>query len=212
MDISRKPILLMTAILGAVATRASARLVRSVRRRSSNPRLKSLEKANLDKLLELNSEITDLKFPFKFTLRRFVGLDSRQPPDADSRGIEFVKFHDRTILKISGNYTAAFNSDLLSQNERANHVLDDVVTPILPLLAKYFPDDPSFDAFGFEISFHVRTENKQFGYEGRETLTLVFDKAGRAAFPQCATAIHPAGDYRPLAGLPGWQGIRAGLG
>ncbi len=147
-----------------------------------NPRLKALETANLDKLMELNHEISAMKLPFKFVLTRFVGHDSEDRRGADSRGIEFVKFHDRTVLKISGNYNAAFSSDLLTQNERADRVMSDVVAPILPLLLKYFPDNPSFDAFGFEISFHVRTQNKQFGYEGKEILALVFDKADVPAF------------------------------
>ncbi len=93
-----------------------------------------------------------------------------------------MKFHDRTILKVSGNYNAAFNFDLLTQNERANHVVDDIIIPILPLLAKSFPDNLPFDVFGFEIAFHIRTHSKQFGYEGKEILALVFDKADVTTF------------------------------
>ena len=148
----------------------------------TNPRLKALEKANLDKLMELNHEISHMKFPFPFVLTRYVGLDPKAQIAADTRGIEFVKFHDRLVLKISGNYNAAFNSDLLTQNERANHVVDEVVAPILPLLTKYFPGNPAFDAFGFEISYHVRTHNKQFGYEGKEFLALSFSKADISAY------------------------------
>lgn len=148
----------------------------------TNPRLKALEKANLDKLMELNHEISHMKFPFPFVLTRYVGLDPKAQIAADTRGIEFVKFHDRLVLKISGNYNAAFNSDLLTQNERANHVVDEVVAPILPLLTKYFPGNPAFDAFGFEISYHVRTHNKQFGYEGKEFLALSFSKADLSAY------------------------------
>ena len=148
----------------------------------TNPRLKALEKANLDKLMELNHEISHMKFPFPFVLTRYVGLDPKAQIAADTRGIEFVKFHDRLVLKISGNYNAAFNSDLLTQNERANHVVDAVVAPLLPLLTKYFPGNPAFDAFGFEISYHVRTHNKQFGYEGKEFLALSFSKADVSAY------------------------------
>lgn len=147
-----------------------------------NPRLKALEAANLDKLKDLNNHITAMTFPFPFALRRFVGLDHGNRQDADSRGLEFVKFHDHTILKISGNYAAAFNTDLLSPNERAEQVMDAVIMPILPLLPNYLPDQPAFDGFGFEISYHVRTHNKQFGYEGRENLAVVFDKADVPAF------------------------------
>lgn len=178
MAISRKPILLTLAILSASLLLGPPSASCQVSPAEiTNPRLKALEQANLDKLLELNGEISAWKFPFEFKLRRFVGLASGTHQDADSRGIEFVKFHDRILLKVSGNYNAAFNSDMLTQNERANHVLDDVVIPILPLLAKSFPASLPFDGFGFEVAFHVRTHNKQFGYEGKEILALVFDKA-----------------------------------
>ena len=147
-----------------------------------NPQLKALEKANLDKLMELNHEISDLKFPFKFVLTRYVGLDPKDQVGADTRGIEFVNFHNRRVLKVTGNYNAAFNSDLLTQNERANRVFDEGVVPILSLLPKYFPENSPFDAFGFEISYHVRTHNKQFGYEGKESLVLVLSKPDVSAY------------------------------
>lgn len=147
-----------------------------------NPQLKALEKANLEKLMELNREISDLKFPFKFVLTRYVGLDPKDQVGADTRGIEFVNFHNRRVLKVSGNYNAAFSSDLLTPNERANRVLDEVVVSILSLLPKYFPDNSPFDAFGFEISYHVRTHNKQFGYEGKESLVLVLSKPDVSAY------------------------------
>ena len=132
--------------------------------------------------MDLNRQITASKFPFQFQLRRFVGAASESHQSADSRGIEFVKFHDRTVLKVSGSYNAAFNSEMLTQNERADRVLDEVIIPILPLLEKSFSDNPPFDAFGFEISFHVRTHSKQFGYEGKEILTVAFDKADVPVF------------------------------
>ena len=140
-----------------------------------NPRLKSLETTYLDKLTDLNGQLSSRTFPFPFALRRYVGLDSKHQQDADTRGLEFVKFHELLILKVSGNYNAAFNTDMLTQNERVNKVVDEVVVPILPLLAKSFPDNPPFDAFGFEISYHVRTQTKQYGYEGRENLVVVLN-------------------------------------
>ena len=187
MSITRKLILLVPSILSAFLLMAPLRALCQVSPAEIvNPRLKALEQADLDKLMEMNHEISDLKFPFKFALSRFVGVESRNPQGADSRGIEFVKFHDRTILKISGNYSAAFNSELLTQNERTTQVLDSVVVPILRLLPKYYPASPSFDAFGFEISYHVRTHSKQFGYEGKENLVLVFDKADVPAYLNAA--------------------------
>ncbi len=148
------------------------------------PQLKALEKTYLTQLIALNHEIAAMKFPFLFMPSRYVGLDPKDQQGADQRGLEFVRFHDRTILKISGNYNAAFNADLLTQNQRANRVLDDVVAPILTVLPKFFPNPTDFDAFGFEISYHVRRHSQRYGFEGKENLVLVFTKENTFAYPK----------------------------
>src|SRR5271157_4709618 len=103
MAISGKPTLVMLAILTALPLMAPPSASCQVSPSEiTNPRLKALEEANLDKLMELNSEISARQFPFNFALRRFVGLAPGNHQSADSRGIEFVKFHDRTVLKVSG--------------------------------------------------------------------------------------------------------------
>lgn len=146
------------------------------------PQLKELEKTHLAKLVALNREIAAMKFPFAFAPSRYVGLDPKDRQAADQRGLEFVRFHDRTILKLSGNYSAAFNADLLTQNQRANRVLDDVAVPILTVLLKSFPNPMDFDAFGFEISYHVRRHSQRYGFEGKENLVLVFTKENASAY------------------------------
>ena len=146
------------------------------------PQLKALEKTYLSQLVALNREIAAMKFPFVFAPSRYVGLDPKNQQGADQRGLEFVRFHDRTILKLSGNYNAAFNADLLTQNQRANRVLDDVVVPVLTVLPKFFPNPTDFDAFGFEISYHVRRHSQRYGFEGKENLVLVFAKENAFAY------------------------------
>jgi len=147
-----------------------------------SPQLKALEKTYLTQLVALNREVAAMKFPFAFAPSRYVGLDPKAQQAADQRGLEFVRFHDRTILKLSGNYSAAFNADLLTQNQRANRVLDDVVVPILTVMPKFFPNPTDFDAFGFEISYHVRRHSQRYGYEGKENLVLVFGKDNAFAY------------------------------
>ncbi len=92
-----------------------------------------------------------------------------------------MNFHNRVLLKISGNYNAAYNPDLLTQNERAAHVFSEVVSPIVGLLAKEFPQDMDCDGVGFEISYHLRV-HRNFDYEGKEILVVVFDRPDAFAF------------------------------
>lgn len=140
-----------------------------------NPRLKAMEQTYLTRLTELNGEIAKMRFPFILALSRYAGLDPREQLGADNRGLEFVDFHDRQVLKLTANYNAAFNAELLTQNQRASRVLDEVITPLLGLLPKYFSPDETFDAFGFEIAYHVIRKARGYEYEGKEILVLVID-------------------------------------
>jgi hypothetical protein len=142
-----------------------------------NPRLKELQQTHLQSLIALNHDVSEIKFPFKFSLNRQVGLDPKDQIGADTRGLEFVSFHERELLKFSGNYNAAFNADSLTPNQRAGRVLNEVILPILRLLPDRFNAGVPFDAFGFEIGYHMRRSNSSYRYEGKEILVVVLDKS-----------------------------------
>jgi hypothetical protein len=86
------------------------------------------------------------------------------------------------LLKTSGFYTAAFNSDQLTQNERAGRTFQEVVVPILGLVADQLSLDLRCEGVGVEIAYHVRAPRKNSDFEGREILAVVFDRADAVAF------------------------------
>jgi hypothetical protein len=141
-----------------------------------NPDLKVLQESHFQQLIGLNQSIARMKFPFSFYLSRYVGLDPGKQAEADSRGLEFVRFQDRKILKISGNYNAAYNVLKMTQNERAANTLRSVVLPILNLVTSVLPPDLDCDGIGFEISHHARTNEKSYDFEGKEILVVVFER------------------------------------
>jgi len=141
-----------------------------------NPDLKVLQESHFQQLIGLNQSIARMKFPFSFYLSRYVGLDPGKQAEADSRGLEFVRFQDRKILKISGNYNAAYNVLRMTQNERAANTLRSVVLPILNLVTSVLPPDLDCDGIGFEISHHARTNEKSYDFEGKEILVVVFER------------------------------------
>jgi hypothetical protein len=141
-----------------------------------NPDLKALEESHFQQLIGLNQSIVRMKFPFSFYLSRYVGLDPAKQAEADSRGLEFVWFEDRKILKISGNYNAAYNALKMTQNERAANTLRSVVLPILTMVTSVLPPDLDCDGVGFEISHHARTNEKSYDFEGKEILVVVFER------------------------------------
>ncbi len=153
----------------------------------TDPQLKSLETTYLLQLTSMGQAITKMQFPFAFNLSRYVGVDPKQQTGIDGRGLEFIRFHDRTTLKVSGNYNAAFGSALLTQNQRAGRVFNDVVAPVLRLMPQYFTAQAGFDRVGFEISYHVRTRSSGFDYEGKEILVVVLETADALAYSGALT-------------------------
>jgi hypothetical protein len=141
-----------------------------------NPDLKALEETYFPQLKALNQSISKTKFPFPFYLSRFVGIDPAKQAEADSRGLEFVRFQDRVILKVTGNYNAAYDTNRMTQNERAADTFRTVVLPILVLTTATLPQDIACDGIGFEISYHARSREPSYDFEGKENLVLVLDR------------------------------------
>jgi hypothetical protein len=148
-----------------------------------NPKLRAIEAKYLQQLKALHEDIGAAKFPFPFVLSRYVGVDPARQAAMDSRGLEFSYFQNRLLLKATGNYNAAYNAEKLTQNERASRTFQDVVAPLLRLIAREMPADVECDGIGFEIGFHTRTPNKSYDYEGKEILVVVLDRADAFSFP-----------------------------
>ena len=83
-----------------------------------NPQLKALEAQYLPQLKTINQEVARARFPFPFYLSRVVGLNPAQQVEADTRGLEFVRFRDRVVLKATGNYQAAYDAKQFTRNEQ----------------------------------------------------------------------------------------------
>jgi hypothetical protein len=152
-----------------------------------NPDLKALEQTYFPQLKSINQEIAKTKFPFPFYLSRYVGVDPAQQAETDSRGLEFVRFQDRVLLKVTGNYNAAYDTLRLTQNERAAATFRTVVLPILNVMIAVLPDDLSCDGIGFEISHHTRTRDRSYDFEGKEILVVVFDREDAWTMSRAAT-------------------------
>ena len=167
------PILWMMTLGLAWATSAAAQVSPN---EILNPQLKALEKQYFAQLKTINQEIAKAKFPFPFYLSRLVGLDPSQQVEADTRGLEFVRFRDRVTLKATGNYNAAYDSKQFTRNERAARTFRDVILPMLQIVTQNIPPDVDCDAIGFEVAFHVRDVGKSYDYEGKDILVVVLDR------------------------------------
>jgi hypothetical protein len=159
-----------------------------------NPQVKALEKDYFTQLIAYNQAIQSLNLPFPFQLRRYVGLSSKADPAPDTRGLQFLKFRNQIILKISGDYRAAFNGRTLTRNQRAARVFEEVVVPILRLLPQHIPGTVLCNGIGVEISYHVRSRTNSYDFEGAEDLVVILGK--KDAF-----------DFSRLSGKDQWQTV-----
>ena len=170
----RTNILLLAATISLICTTRAASQVSP--NEILNPTLNALEKDNFPQLKTINQAIARMHFPFSFNLSRFVGLNPAQQAEADSRGLEFVRFKDRSVLKVTGNYNAAYSTKQFTRNERAARTFRDVFLPILQIVAQTISPDVNCDSIGFEIAYHLREREQSFDYEGKEILVVVFDR------------------------------------
>jgi len=165
-----------------------------------NPDLKALEESYFQQLKTLNQSIAKTRFPFPFYLSRFVGLDPARQAQADSRGLEFVRFRDRVILKVTGNYNAAYDTGRLTRNERAVGTFRIVVLPVLEQVTAALPQDLACDGIGFEISHHTHTRDRSYDYEGKEVLVVVLDRDDAWALSRaCCARTMPPVTWRSVA-------------
>jgi hypothetical protein len=143
----------------------------------TDPKLKATEQTYLVRLSEVQRTIGEMTFPFTFSLNRYVGLDPKEQAVSDRRGLEFVDFRGRIVLKVTGNYNAAYNANQLTPNQRVARTFGEVIIPILRVMSSRFSPEDAFDAFGFEISHHLRSRTGGSDYEGKENIVVVVNKA-----------------------------------
>jgi hypothetical protein len=91
------------------------------------------------------------------------------------------------ILKVTGNYNAAYDTARFTQNERAASTFRTVVLPILEQLTAVLPKDLACDGIGFEISHHARTRERSYDYEGKEILVVVVARDDAWALARTST-------------------------
>ena len=81
------------------------------------------------------------------------------------------------MLKITGNYFAAYSAELMKPEERARQTYQDVILPLLRAAVPALEKADAPQAFAFEISHHVRKKVLGVSSEGTENVVLILPKA-----------------------------------
>lgn len=131
----------------------------------------------LSQLRAIGSSVETHKFPYNFYFSRVLDVSEQQQAKLDQRSVRFERYQGQTILMITGNYFAAYSTEMMNKNARARKTLEDVVLPMMAIAVPYFVDDDTFDGYAIEISHHVRRKMLGIDSENPENVMYFFPRA-----------------------------------
>ena len=109
----------------------------------------------MDALKQLGADILAIPTDYPFYLSRKLDLEESKQKWADQRSIQFDHYKGKIVLKITGNYFAAYSAEKMNPNQRARETFLQMDLPILQAAVAHFKDNSSVQAYAFEISHHV---------------------------------------------------------
>jgi hypothetical protein len=139
--------------------------------------LRELQKKYLGELKQIPIVLAKHDFPYHFYFSRKLDLGEKEQHANDQRSIQFDRYHDQTVLKITGNYFASYSTELMKPEDRARQTYQDVMLPLLEAAVPSFATANVPEAFAFEISHHVRKKILGVSSEGVENVVLILPKA-----------------------------------
>jgi hypothetical protein len=142
-----------------------------------DPQLRELQKKYFAGLKSITDAAAVQAFPYRFYFSRTLGLSEKDQQKSDRRAVQFDQYRQQTVLKITGNYFAAYSAELLKPEERARQTYQDVILPLLRVAVPAVEQADALQAFAFEISHHVRRRVLGVSSEGTENVVVIIPKA-----------------------------------
>jgi hypothetical protein len=139
--------------------------------------LRALQERNFDDLKQLGAEILKLPTDYPFYLSRKLDLDQSKQKWADQRSIQFDHYKDKVVLKITGNYFAAYSGEKMNSDQRARQTFLQIIFPILQAAVPHFQKNSSVQAYAFEISHHVLGKVGGVALERPENVVVIVPQA-----------------------------------
>ncbi len=166
---------LLLLCLGAVIAVARAQVLPA--NEIKDPELSALQQRNMDDLKQLGAEILKLPTDYPFYLSRKLDLDQGKQKWADQRSIQFDRYKDKIVLKITGNYFAAYSAEKMNSDQRARQTFLQIILPILQDAVPLFQKNASVQAYALEISHHVLGKIDGVAVERPENVVVLMPQA-----------------------------------
>jgi hypothetical protein len=142
-----------------------------------DPELRALQERNMDDLTQLGAEILKLPTDYPFYLSRQLDIEEAKAKWADQRSLQFDRYKDKVVLKITGNYYAAYSADKMNSDQRARQTFLQIILPILQAAVPRFQKNPGVQAYALEISHHVLAKVAGVRMERPENVVVIVPQA-----------------------------------
>jgi hypothetical protein len=153
-----------------------------------DPKLRALQQKYQAELKLIAQAAILHNYPYHFYFSRTLDLAEKDQSRNDQRAIQFDLYKEQVVLKITGNYFAAYSTSLMTPEERARQTYQDVMLPLVQAAAPVLLKADEVQAFAFEISHHVRKKILGVVSEGVENVVLILPKASAEKLAQAAGA------------------------
>ena len=166
---------ILAVLLTAISWQAKAQVLSPAE--IMDPAMRELQQSHLEELHAITAGLAGHHFPYRFYFSRRLDISEREQERSDQRSIQFDRFRGQTVLKITGNYFAAYSAERMTNRERARQTFRDVMLPILQQAAPALARAKVPDAFALEISHHVIRKVLGVDTESAENVVLILPKA-----------------------------------
>ena len=166
---------LVAVLLTVPAWQAAAQILAPAE--ITDPEMRGLQESHLDELHAITAALMDHHYPYRFSFSRKLDLAERDQDRNDQRAIQFDRFQGKIVLKITGNYFAAYSAERMTKEERAARTWREVMLPILQAAVPALAKAGVPDAFALEISHHVARKVLGVDSESAENVVLILPKA-----------------------------------
>ncbi len=183
-----------------------------------DPNLRELQRKYFSELKRITEAAAAHNFPYHFYFSPVLGLSEKDTRNNDQRSVRFDRYQSQIVLKITGNYFAAYSMELMKPEERARQTYRDVILPLLQAAVPALEKADMPQAFAFEISHHVRKKVIGVSSEGTENVVVILPKASAqrlvaATDPAAQQAAVLEGEVflnaKPIALWPRPEGVAA---
>jgi hypothetical protein len=138
-----------------------------------DPELRALQQQYLDDLKLAERQIAATSFDYPFYLSRKLDLDQAQQAQGDQRAVRFDKYEGKTVIAITGKYSASYSSEKMNPEQRARSTFLNVVLRVLQGTVPRFQSNPHVEGYTVEVSQHV-LGRAMVAAMGRPETLLVF--------------------------------------